>query len=198
MLKNHKVLKLAILICLCLIIISIPVVAAVSAPEITISTDKTEYTGDDTITAVIDVNNVTGNDMKDIVISGAVPTGYATDDGVAGPDNWSAKLSKVAAGSTESVTIKFTKQVTFKVSSTVERSILAGVQDADNPGDWFGGNTPALTTAETEYSFTFTMTKDCANSALYFSMGSPIDSNGIQPASIITISDVQLVEVETN
>ena len=131
MLKNHKVLKLAILICLCLIIISIPVVAAVSAPEITISTDKTEYTGDDTITAVIDVNNVTGNDMKDIVISGAVPTGYATDDGVAGPDNWSAKLSKVAAGSTESVTIKFTKQASDEVMAP-EDTKTSGDQEISN------------------------------------------------------------------
>jgi beta-glucanase (GH16 family) len=131
MLKNHKVLKLAILICLCLIIITIPVVAAVSAPEITISTDKTEYTGDDTITAVIDVNNVTGNDMKDIVISGAVPTGYATDDGVAGPDNWSAKLSKVAAGSTESVTIKFTKQASDEVMAP-EDTKTSGDQEISN------------------------------------------------------------------
>ena len=135
MFKQHKVLKLAILTVLCLIIIAVPVIAAVSRPEITITTDKSEYTGKDTITAVIDINNVTGNDMNGIVVSGAVPAGYVTDDGVTAPDSWTAELNKVAAGSTESITVQFIKQTSDDDIASNDETSLDDTDEQENVND---------------------------------------------------------------
>ncbi len=90
-------------------------------------------------------------------------------------------------------------KVSFKADSTVDRTILVGVQHA-TAYTWYGGNSPALTSTNTGYEFEFTMNADCENAALYFSMGSPIGIGDPvvlydQPASTITISDIEMVEV---
>ncbi|MCR4608605.1 MAG: carbohydrate binding domain-containing protein [Eubacterium sp.] len=108
--KKKSLLRVILALALCLIVVTAPVTASVAKPEITVRTDKKEYSGDETITAVIEVNNVTGNDLSDIVLSGLIPGGYETEAGVAGSDKWTAKLDEVEADSTGSVTVAFTKK----------------------------------------------------------------------------------------
>lgn len=173
--------KLVLSIALCLFVVTVPVIAAVTKPEITIRTDKKEYSGDDKITAVIDVNNVTGKDIKNIVLSGAVPAGYETEDGVSAPDTWEAELDEVTAGSTGSVTVTFSKK-----NETIEDSSTEDSSTDDS-------STEELTTTEAEYEVSIVPDQDSADAKIFISMGKIDDPT---PASTITIKDVKLVEVD--
>ena len=95
-----------------------------------------------------------------------------------------------------------TYKVTFKAKCNVERKMLAGVQHATNY-TWYGGGAYDLTDEFQEFSYQLIMPADanCSNAAVYFTMGSPLGVGWPevlydQPTeSIITISDIEMVEV---
>ena len=57
-------------------------------PEFSIETDRTEYSSTDPINETVKINNATDDILTDIVISGNIPEGYQTEDGIASPDQW--------------------------------------------------------------------------------------------------------------
>ena len=57
-----------------------------AGPEISIETDRTEYSSTDPINETVKIYNTSDDILTDIVISGSIPEGYQTEDGVASPD----------------------------------------------------------------------------------------------------------------
>lgn len=92
---------------------AVPVLAeetAADEPEISISTDKEEYSDGETITATVTVRNTTDNDLTDVAISGSIPEGYVTSDGKASPELWTSSVESVAAGESTQTVVTFTKK----------------------------------------------------------------------------------------
>lgn len=92
---------------------AVPVLAeetAADEPEISISTDKEEYSDGETITATVTVRNTTDNDLTDVAISGSIPEGYVTSDGKASPERWTSSVESVAAGESTQTVVTFTKK----------------------------------------------------------------------------------------
>ncbi|MBD5095573.1 MAG: family 16 glycosylhydrolase [Lachnospiraceae bacterium] len=92
---------------------AVPVLAEESAadePEVSISTDKAEYSDGETITETVTVRNTTDNDMTDVAISGSIPEGYVTNDGKTYPERWTSSVESVAAGESTEVVVTFTKK----------------------------------------------------------------------------------------
>ena len=52
-------------------------------PEISIETDRTEYSSTDPINETVRIYNASDDILTDIVISGSIPEGYQTEDGIA-------------------------------------------------------------------------------------------------------------------
>ena len=48
--------------------------------------------------------------MTDIVISGSIPEGYQTEDGVASPDQWEMKTGDVGSGGTGECTVRLVRK----------------------------------------------------------------------------------------
>lgn len=73
-----------------------------AGPEISIETDRTEYSSTDPINETVKIYNASDDILTDIVISGSIPEGYQTEDGVASPDQWEMKTGDGESGGTGS------------------------------------------------------------------------------------------------
>ncbi len=116
---------------ICCIGSAAPVLAEESAadePEIVISTDKTEYSDGETITATVTVRNTTDNALTDVAISGSIPEGYVTSDGKASPERWTSTVESLAAGESTEAVITFTKKAD-------EGTTEAKPPEVEKPGD---------------------------------------------------------------
>jgi len=116
---------------ICCIGSAAPVLAEESAadePEIVISTDKTEYSDGETITATVTVRNTTDNALTDVAISGSIPEGYVTSDGKASPERWTSTVESLAAGESTEAMITFTKKAD-------EGTTEARPPEVEKPGD---------------------------------------------------------------
>lgn len=103
-----------------------------------------------------------------------------------GTDDWNIQLKqgdlKLEKGETY--------RLTFKASSTVERTIKTAFMSLAY--DWYGGEEFVITDKETEYSYEFTMNGDTnPQSTFQFSLGKVGDA----AASTITISDISFVKI---
>lgn len=110
---------------------ALPVLAEESAadePEISISTDKAEYSDGETITATVTVRNTTDNALTDVAISGSIPEGYVTSDGKASPERWTSSVESLAAGESTETVIIFTKK-------SAEGTTEARPPEVEKPGD---------------------------------------------------------------
>ena len=73
------------------------VMAAAKAgePVFSIETDKTEYSSTDPINETIKIYNASDDILTDIEISGNIPDGYLTEDGISAPEQWQALKTAV-------------------------------------------------------------------------------------------------------
>lgn len=87
-----------------------------------------------------------------------------------------------------------TYRVCYKASSTVERGIVAGVQQTTEPWGQYKQDFPTLKEELQDYTFEFTMddTSD-PEAGLYFNLGKM--ENGETPSSTVNISDVVVYDI---
>ena len=81
-----------------------------AGPEISIETDRTEYSSTDPINETVKIYNASDDILTDIVISGSIPEGYQTEDGVASPDQWEMKTGDVGSGGTGECTVRLVRK----------------------------------------------------------------------------------------
>ena len=113
-----------------------------AGPEISIETDRTEYSSTDPINETVKIYNASDDILTDIVISGSIPEGYQTEDGVASPDQWEMKTGDVGSGGTGECTVRLVR----KTSGTDQEqggAQIPGGTDTDRPDkDTDPGNRP--------------------------------------------------------
>ena len=107
------------------------VMAAAKAgePVFSIETDKTEYSSTDPINETIKIYNASDDILTDIEISGNIPDGYLTEDGISAPEQWKAQIESVDVGETRESTVRLVQ----KTGS--EDSGLSDQQSGDRTGD---------------------------------------------------------------
>ena len=107
------------------------VMAAAQAgePVFSIETDKTEYSSTDPINETIKIYNASDDILTDIEISGNIPEGYLTEDGISAPEQWKAQIESVDVGETRESTVRLVQ----KTGS--EDSGLSDQQSGDRTGD---------------------------------------------------------------
>ena len=107
------------------------VMAAAKAgePVFSIETDKTEYSSTDPINETIKIYNASDDILTDIEISGTIPDGYLTEDGISAPEQWKAQIESVDVGETRESTVRLVQ----KTGS--EDSGLSDQQSGDRTGD---------------------------------------------------------------
>lgn len=107
------------------------VMAAAKAgePVFSIETDKTEYSSTDPINETIKIYNASDDILTDIEISGNIPDGYLTEDGISAPEQWKAQIESVDVGETRESTVRLVQ----KTGS--EDSDLSDQQSGDRTGD---------------------------------------------------------------
>ena len=131
-----------------------------AGPEFSIETDRTEYSSTDPINETVKIYNASDDIstdpinetvkiynasddiLTDIVISGSIPEGYQTEDGVASPDQWEMKTGDVGSGGTGECTVRLVR----KTSGTDQEqggAQIPGGTDTDRPDkDTDPGNRP--------------------------------------------------------
>ncbi len=122
MLEKKRLLKLMMTLIICITLITVPALAAGSDPVFSVKTDKSSYADGESITAVFSVDNVTGNAIKNIKLSGAIPDGYTAKSGTDASGNWNAEISSVAAGEKGSVTVEFVKKSDDSKNTGVDKT----------------------------------------------------------------------------
>ena len=122
MLGKKRLLKLMMTLIICITLITVPALAAGSDPVFSVKTDKSSYADGESITAVFSVDNVTGNAIKNIKLSGAIPDGYTAKSGTDASGNWNAEISSVAAGEKGSVTVEFVKNSAAPQSTDITQT----------------------------------------------------------------------------
>ena len=124
------------------------VMAAAKAgePVFSIETDKTEYSSTDPINETIKIYNASDDILTDIEISGNIPDGYLTEDGISAPEQWKAQIESVDVGETRESTVRLVQKTsgtdqensdTEKPQGTAgsEDSGLSDQQSGDRTGD---------------------------------------------------------------
>lgn len=88
------------------------VMAAAQAgePVFSIETDKTEYSSTDPINETIKIYNASDDILTDIEISGNIPDGYLTEDGISAPEQWKAQIESVDVGETRESTVRLVQK----------------------------------------------------------------------------------------
>ena len=88
------------------------VMAAAKAgePVFSIETDKTEYSSTDPINETIKIYNASDDILTDIEISGNIPDGYLTEDGISAPEQWKAQIESVDVGETRESTVRLVQK----------------------------------------------------------------------------------------
>lgn len=85
--------------------------AIAEEPVISGTTDKTDYTGTETITETVELNNASDRDIDSITITGEIPEGYSakivSENGTANDDEWTVK-DAAAAGEKASAVVELT------------------------------------------------------------------------------------------
>lgn len=89
------------------------VMAAAQAgePVFSIETDQTEYSSTDPINETIKIYNASDDILTDIEISGNIPDGYLTEDGISSPEQWKAQIENVDVGETRESTVILVRKI---------------------------------------------------------------------------------------
>lgn len=75
-----------------------------------VKTDKTEYSTKEPITEIVEIHNGSKERMTDIVISGNIPQGYSTKEGVSESGRWSVEVEKADPEEMSEYRIQFFSQ----------------------------------------------------------------------------------------
>mgnify|MGYP000894741422 FL=1 len=78
--------------------------------EVSIETDKMQYSGNDIISQTIKLQNISENVLFDISIQGNILENYETEEGDSSPQKWFSEINQLEAGKSSSVTIEFQKK----------------------------------------------------------------------------------------
>ncbi len=126
--------------------------AASSGTEVTITTDKTEYSGDDEIKETVTVKNVTNDTLTDVTVTGNIPSGYVADNAKVVSGQWTATIDKLEAGKSTDVTVTFKKASSEGGSTTPESG---STTDTTTPDNKPSGDSNAPTTGDSPFVFLF-------------------------------------------
>lgn len=77
-------------------------------PELTVQTDKSEYSDTDSISEIVNVNNLSMYTLTNIEIKAQIPEGYVTNDGNGSKGEWIYTISQIAAGGSSEASVVFT------------------------------------------------------------------------------------------
>ena len=130
------------------------VMAAAKAgePVFSIETDKTEYSSTDPINETIKIYNASDDILTDIEISGNIPDGYLTEDGISAPEQWKAQIESVDVGETRESTVRLVQKTLGadqENSDTEKPQGTAGSEDSGLSDQQSGGRTEDTGTVQT-------------------------------------------------
>ncbi len=135
-----------------------PTAVSAEEPVITGTTDKTDYTGEETITETVELDNVTGADIESVTITGDIPEGYTakvvSGNGTAGSDEWNVK-DAAAAGEKASAVIELTPAEKEEEPVTPPADDEKPADDKTKPDK--GGSSKAPDTSDHSASNTWTV-----------------------------------------
>ncbi len=98
-------------------------------PEVTMTTDRSEYSKNDKITETVKIDNTTDGQLTNVSIRAVIPDGYEADDGTASPQEWISGLDEVAAGDSAQVSVVFSRKDDTKPGDTTENNGNGSGQD---------------------------------------------------------------------
>ncbi len=105
------------------------------APQISLETDRSKYSGDDTIVEKIKIRNTTDRALTGIHAEGNIPEGYQTKDGAKTPAQWSAEVSETAAGADAEIEVTFVRNASGNTPGGTNPGQKPGNQaDKNNQG----------------------------------------------------------------
>ena len=111
MLKRSKIVAGVAVVFLSMVTMMMPVFAAEDtnrAPELSVQTDKSEYSDSDNIAEIVKVNNLSTNPLTNIEIKVQVPEGYVTADGRGSSGEGIYTITQIAGGDTSETSVVFT------------------------------------------------------------------------------------------
>lgn len=117
MIKKGRIAAVAVTALLTAGMSVVPISAAepeMNEPEISVVTDKSEYSGDEKITETIKIKNPMQESLKNIAIKGEIPTGYVAENGGISLEQWGASISEVKKGEVSEISVTFSKKTTNK------------------------------------------------------------------------------------
>lgn len=115
MLKKSKIVVGILSAFLC----AVPVTTSVSAaenpiqePKISVTTDKSVYSGTENITETVTIETPDQCSLKDVKIKAQIPEKYVTEDGKEAPEEWISSMAEVAGESTSETKVVFYRKKT--------------------------------------------------------------------------------------
>lgn len=120
---RNLALILSVIFCICLL--TIPAMAAPVTQdglEVTLTTDKAEYTAEETIVATLTVKNISSEDITAVVLSHKVHNGLSVSAGTA-----SKTVATLAAGASESLEVSYTVDTSAKTGDMICVVVAAAV-----------------------------------------------------------------------
>lgn len=130
------------------------VMAAAQAgePVFSIETDQTEYSSTDPINETIKIYNASDDILTDIEISGNIPDGYLTEDGISSPEQWKAQIENVDVGETRESTVILVRKISGaeqEKPDTENPQGNSGSEDSGLSDQQSGGRTEDTGTVQT-------------------------------------------------
>ena len=150
MLKKCRILLCVLVAFVCCWQLSVPATAAENAkePEVSVQTEKSEYSDGEEIKGTITVNNITENNLQNVTLKFNVPAGYTSKDGKIEDGKWCSTISEVAAGAKTEIAFDFVKldtsvvpgnkdDVEKKTDVKVDTKVEVDVKQGPKTGDSF-------------------------------------------------------------
>lgn len=137
MLKRSRIVVGMLAVCLCTLFVKTPAAAADSPnqePKISVTTDKSDYSGNQNITEIVTIETAEGGAVTDVEIRAQIPEKFAAEDGGEAPDEWVFAIPRVAEG-----TVSETK-VTFYRKNADQNDIKDNEQNDGNKDNNGGTN----------------------------------------------------------
>lgn len=126
-------------------------------PQMTIVTDKEEYSAGDNIKETIRMENTTGKDIENITVEGNIPEGYTIDGAASGDTTWKMTIERLEAGKT------IEKNAPEFVEADPEQQ-----EPEKEPGQTFQAD---LTTEKETFTYSFTTEEQMTDKNLFFDLG---------------------------
>ena len=130
------------------------VMAAAQAgePVFSIETDQTEYSSTDPINETIKIYNASDDVLTNIVISGNIPDGYLTEDGISAPEQWKTQIENIDIGETRESTVRLVRKTSGAEQERPDPEKPQGTEGSEDSGlsdQQSGGRTEETGTVQT-------------------------------------------------